>query len=150
RIGSPGAGILNQTAARQIFPGENPIGKRLRVWWGSVGEVEIVGVAADIRHSTLGGAPDPCLFLSHAPTPSLYASLVVRTNGAPLAAASAVKEQMRAVDPDQGARAIQSLEELVSDSLARPRMRAGLLGGFGLLAVVLACVGIYAVISYSV
>jgi putative ABC transport system permease protein len=150
RFGLPGVAILNETAARQIFPGENPIGKRLRVWWSVVREAEIVGVAADIRHSTLEMPPDPCLFLSNAQTPSLFASLVIRTNGAPGAAAAAVKEQMRAVDPDQGARAIEPLETIVSDSLAQPRMRAAVLGGFGLLGLILACVGIYAVISYSV
>ena len=150
RFGSPGVAILNQTAARQIFPGENPIGKRLRVWWSVVRDAEIVGVAADIRHSTLERPPDPCLFLSNAQTPSLFASLVIRTHGEPGAAAAAVKEQMRAVDPDQGARAIEPLEAIVSDSLAQPRMRAAVLSGFGLLGLILACVGIYAVISYSV
>jgi putative ABC transport system permease protein len=150
RFGSPGVAILNETAARQIFPGENPIGKRLRVWWSFVREAEIVGVAADIRHSTLEMPPDPCLFLSNDQTPSLFASLVIRTNGAPAAAAAAVKAQMLAVDPDQGARAIEPLATIVSDSLAQPRMRAAVLGGFGLLGLILACVGIYAVISYSV
>src|SRR5205085_6163259 len=68
----------------------------------------------------------------------------------PMAVASAVKEAMRQVDPDQGAAEIQSMEQLMAGSIAGPRLQTVLLGAFGGLGLVLACVGIYAVISYSV
>jgi putative ABC transport system permease protein len=74
RRGTPLVAIVNQTAARLFFPGENPIGKRLKVWWDDpTPVVQIVGVAHDIRHSTLSAAPDPCLFMPNDQQPiSLY------------------------------------------------------------------------------
>jgi putative ABC transport system permease protein len=150
RLGSPGVAILNQTAARIIFPNENPIGKHLTVAWTEVTNPEIVGIVADTLHNGLETKPDPCLFLSEAQTPSLFASLVVRTQGDPLAAVSAIRAQMRAVDPNQGTLDIRPMEQVLSESIARPKLDLTVLGIFGLLALVLASVGIYAVISYSV
>jgi putative ABC transport system permease protein len=150
QMGSPLVAILNQTAAQTIFPGENPIGKHLKVAWGFDPVVEVVGVARDIRHNGLENTPDPCLFLPHAQQPNGLASLVIRTSGDPRAAIPAVKEQMRAVDPNQGAQDIATMEQVMSDSIARPRLQVTLMCIFGLLALSLACVGIYAVISYSV
>ncbi|MBZ5727472.1 MAG: ABC transporter permease [Acidobacteriia bacterium] len=151
RRGSPHVALLNQAAARANFPGENPIGKRVKVTW-SMGpeEVEIVGLAADIRHNALDATPEPCLFLPHAQQPSGFVSLVVRTRAQSLSAVSAVKEQIRAAAPHQGAQEIETMEDVVSASIARPRLDVAILGVFGLLALALAALGIYAVVSYSV
>jgi putative ABC transport system permease protein len=150
RLGSPGVALLNQTAARTIFPNENPIGKRLMVDWSPVTDAEVIGIAGDIRHHGLDTKADPCLFLSEAQNPSLFASLVVRTQGDPVTAVTGIRAQIRAVDPDQGTLDIRPMEEVLSDSIARPKLDLAVLGIFGLLALVLASVGIYAVISYSV
>jgi putative ABC transport system permease protein len=150
RMGSPAVGVLNREAVKMLYPGEDPLGKRLKVAWGGTNEVEIVGVAENIRHDGLTIDPQPTLFLCNSQTPSLFASLLVRTNGEPMAAVAAVKEAMRQVDPDQGTAEIRSMEGLIGESIAGPRMQAALLSAFGVLGLVLACVGIYAVISYSV
>ena len=153
RAGSLGVAILNQTAARQIFPGENPLGKRMSVQWGmelSDVEVEIVGVSADIHHRGLDGKPEPCLFMPQAQQPNAYVSLVVRTAADPVSLIPAVKEQIHAVSASQGIQDIQTMEEVVSNSVARPKLDATILGIFGVMALVLACLGIYAVMSYSV
>ena len=113
-------------------------------------EVEIVGLAADIRHNALDATPEPCLFLPHAQQPSGFVSLVVRTRAQSLSAVSAVKEQIRAAAPHQGAQEIETMEDVVSASIARPRLDVAILGVFGLLALALAALGIYAVVSYSV
>jgi putative ABC transport system permease protein len=150
RIGSPGVAILNQSAAKYLYPGEEPLGKRLKVFWSPLTEVEVVGVAADIRHDGLNYRPEPCLFVCNRQAPSMMASLLVRTAGPAAAAVAAVREQMRQVDPDQGVAQVATLEQLVGDSIAEPRLYATLFAAFGALALGLACVGIYAVISYSV
>jgi putative ABC transport system permease protein len=150
RLGSPSVVILNQSAARQIYPDENPIGKRLNIFWNGDPQAEVVGVVADIRHDTLATAPGPTLFLPNAQRPNDFNSLVVRTKGDPGAVVAAIKEQVHAVDPNQGAFEIKTMEELAAQTIARPKVQATLMGVFGLVALVLACVGIYAVVSYSV
>ncbi len=150
RIGSPQVAILNREAAKMLFGDENALGKRLRFEWYLVSEPEIVGISENIHHDGLNVEPQPTVFISNLQAPSLFTNLVVRTEGDPMAAVSAVKEAMRQVDPDQGAAEIVSMEQLVSNSIAQPRLQAILLGAFGALGLVLACVGVYAVISYSV
>jgi predicted permease len=149
--GSPRVGILNLTAAQQIFPGENPVGKRLRVAWGQgPNEVEIVGITADIRHRGLDAEPDPCLFMPQAQQPSAFVSLLVRTAADPVSLIPAVKQQIHAVYPSQGIQDIQTMEDVVAGSIARPKLDATIMAVFGAMALTLACLGIYAVISYSV
>jgi putative ABC transport system permease protein len=150
RMGSPGVVILNQEAVRALYGAENPLGKRLRIDWSFVTEAEIVGVAGDMRHDGPDVPPQPTLYVCNMQAPSLFASLVVRTQGDPASAVAAVKGAMRQVDPDQGTAEIQSMEQMVSGAIAGPRLQAVLLGAFGALGLLLACVGIYAVISYSV
>jgi putative ABC transport system permease protein len=142
--------IMNQSAARQTFGNENPIGKRINVFWSGDPEAEVVGVVADIRHDSLGTEPSATLFLSNAQRPNQFNSLVVRARADPAAVVAAVKEQVRAVDPDQGVSDIKTMDQLAAESIARPRVQAALMGVFGLVALLLACVGIYAVVSYSV
>ncbi|HEV2445242.1 MAG TPA: FtsX-like permease family protein, partial [Candidatus Sulfopaludibacter sp.] len=133
------------------FPGENPIGKHLNVAWGPPpNDVEIVGVAADIHQGGLDVKPDPCLFMPQAQRPNGFVSLLIRAAGDPRTLISAVREQVRAVAPSQGIAEIQTMEEVVGDSMARPRLEMTVLAIFGGLALALACIGIYAVISYSV
>jgi len=150
RLGSPGTVILNEAAAKRFFPGENPIGKHMKVAWAPLTTPEIIGVVGDIRHNGLDTAPDPCLFLSQAQAPTFAAALVVRTSQDPAAAVAAVREAIRSVDPSQGVLAIKPMEQLLSDSMSRPKLDLTVLGIFGLLALILASIGIYAVISYSV
>lgn len=133
-----------------LFGTENPIGKRLRLAWYLVTEPEIIGIAENIRHDGLNVDPQPTVFVCNFQAPSLFTNLVVRTEGDPMAAVSAVKEAMRQVDPDQGAAEIVSMEQLLSNSIAGPRLQTILLGAFGALGLLLACIGVYAVISYSV
>jgi putative ABC transport system permease protein len=150
RIGSPSVVIINREAAKTMYGEENPLGKHLRVAWGGIDDPEIVGVSENIHHYGLDIAPQPTMFVCNFQAPSLFTNLVVRTEGDPMAAVSAVKDALRQVDPDQGAAAIVSMEELLSRTMAGPRLEAILLGGFGVLGLLLACIGVYAVISYSV
>jgi putative ABC transport system permease protein len=151
RAGAPKVVILNQSAVRKFYPGENPIGKQLSIAWGQGPNIsEIIGVSADIRHNGLDYQAEPCIFLAQAQQPSAFASLLVRSRGAAGTLIGEVKEQVRAVSPGQGIQDIQSMDTVLSDSIARPKLEAYILGVFGGVALLLACLGIYAVISYSV
>jgi ABC-type lipoprotein release transport system permease subunit len=140
---------LNQAAARLLFPDDDPIGKRVQVWWNRSPIVEIVGVATDIRHSQLNSAPEPCLFMPNDQQPFPFSSLVVRTVGDPTYLAAAVRRQIRQVDADQGIAKVETMQELVADSIARPRFESLLLSAFAFVALSLACVGTYGVVAYS-
>jgi putative ABC transport system permease protein len=146
---SPPVAVINQALARAGYPGENPIGKRMRVAWDRNIEVEIVGVSADIHHNGLENAPDPCLFLAQAQQPSGFLTLVVRT-GEESNVITAIQEQIHRVNPAQGIAEVRTMESLVAANTAKPALETSVLSIFGFLALGLACIGIYAVVSYSV
>jgi putative ABC transport system permease protein len=152
RVGSPPVAILNQSAAQMLFPDEDAVGKRLRVQWGGGGTplVEVVGVAADIRHDGVSTPPDPCLFMPNDQQPFPFTSLVVRTTGNPANLENELREQIRAVDSDQGIATMEPLQQMVSDSIARPRLETVVLAAFGVIALGLACIGLYGLIAFSV
>jgi putative ABC transport system permease protein len=150
---APRVALVNQALVRAFYPGEDPIGRPLFVEWCDAPadcRFEIAGVVNDVRHGGLHAEPQPTVFLSNAQMPSYMATLVVRTAGDPSRLAAAVREQVRRVDPEQGLFALQPMQTVVADSIARPRVQALLLGGFALLALIMACFGLYGALAYSV
>jgi putative ABC transport system permease protein len=150
RAGHPLVAILNQTAARTLFPNEDAVGKRVKVEWNETDIVTVVGVVADIRHEAVNASPDPCIFMPNAQQPFPFASLVVRTTEDPALLERAVREQVKAVDPDQGIAKTELMRQMVSDSIARPRLEAQVLSAFGVIALGLASLGLYGLIAFSV
>jgi putative ABC transport system permease protein len=143
---------LNQSAVHMLFPGEDAVGKRLKVQWGPSGNpiVEVVGVVADIRHDGVSTPPQPCLFMPNDQQPFPFTSLIVRTTGDPARLGNILRKQIRAVDPDKGIAKMEPLQQMVSDSIARPRLEAAVLTAFGVMALGLACIGLYGLIAFSV
>jgi predicted permease len=150
RSGSRLVAILNQSAARMLFSGEDAVGKRVKVEWTNNDVVEVIGVAADIRHSGVSTPPDPCLFMPNDQQPFPYAALAVRTVGDPAQLENAIREQIRLVDADQGISKIEPMQQMVSDSIARPRLEATVLTLFAVIALGLASIGLYGLIAFSV
>ena len=150
RIGSPRVALVNETFVRLYMRGEDPIGKRISGDWASTAPAEIVGVAGDIRHDALTERPRPTAFLAQAQSPGYFTYLIVRTVAAPEAMATAIRREVRQVDPTEALTAIFPMEHYVSTALARPRLYAVLTGAFSLLALALAAVGLYGLMAYAV
>ncbi len=143
--------VIDENLARQYWPGEDPVGKRLRNG-SSAPWATIVGVVAHVRHSDLAAdSGKGTYYYSLFQRASPFASVVVRTSG-PLAqpAAAVIRDAVRAVDPAQPVHSIASMEDLVSASLAPRRFAMRLLAFFAGVALFMAALGLYAVISYSV
>lgn len=142
--------IVNHAFVEKYFPGQNLLGKRLQVCWTFTKPAEIVGIVADSRQADLQQTPQPTIFLSNSQAPMYFATLVVRAARDPRAIARAVETAIHRVDPDQAVSDVQSMEAVFSDSVSSPRFEAILLAVFAAIAIALAVIGIYGVVSYSV
>jgi putative ABC transport system permease protein len=149
-FGAPSVLVVNHAFAERFFAGQNPVGKKLNVCWTVPNPVEIVGVVADARQTELKEPPHPTIFLANAQGPMYFAHLVVRAGNDPRQLARAVQAAIHRVDPDQAISNVQTMDEIFSDSVARPRFQLVLLLVFAAIAVLLATIGVYGVVSYSV
>ena len=146
--------VISETAARLWFPGESPLGKKIRA--GGTGNFdkspfrEVVGVVGDVAQYGLGLAPTPQIYMPHAQFASHYLTLMVRTDGDPAAIAGAVRKAVAAADSEQPVYNVAPLEEIVANTLAARRVGLWLVAAFGLAALLLASAGTYGVMSYSV
>ena len=139
--------IINDTLARQIFAGENPIGQRLLLYGRPR---EIVGVVGSVRHHGFTRDPRPEMVLPYRQFQFTGMTLVVRSEMEQSAVADAIRGAVQSLDPQQPVYRVKAVDELRADSVAQPRFTALLLGGFAVLALVLAVVGVYGVMSYTV
>ena len=147
---APPAFIINEALARQQFPGEDPVGKRLAYPWPEVIEGEIVGVVADVRETSVTDEPAPALYRSLAQWPDGGINVVIRTTGDPLALAGPARDVVRGLDPNLPVASVRTMNEVVGEATARSRMSSYLLAAFATLALVLAGIGLYGIISYAV
>jgi putative ABC transport system permease protein len=147
------AGVINETLARTEFAGQNPIGQRMK-WGGPDSEwpwITIVGVVSDFRHWPLPQPTRPAIYLSQLAEPSLSQTLVLRTSlPNPRSLEHTVRAVLRDIDRDAPAYQVQTFSQLVSTSLWRQRLQGRVLGTFAVMALLLAALGIYGVISYGV
>jgi putative ABC transport system permease protein len=149
---SPGVAIVSESLARRVLAGEDPIGKRIKLGGRDSTRpwLSIVGVAGDVRDTSLDSAARPCVYVPYSQFPVSSMTLVVRTNVNPMTLAPAIRDEVCAIDRDQPVTGIKTMDQYVSDSVSPRRANALLLAVFAALALVLALIGIYGVMSYSV
>ena len=156
---SPPVVVVNRALAERLFPDENPLGRQ--VAWGSekAGKAyEIIGVVGNSKSKTIGEALTPCLFEFAAQNQKDLAgfsgfgglSLVIRTAGDPKAAITAVQHEVEGLDPVLPVYGVETMEEQAGKSLVLARLASWFLGVFGFLAVTLAAVGLYGLMSYTI
>ena len=142
--------LINETMARLYWPDEDPLGKRISVNWSNPGEDEIVGVVGDIRDMGLNLEVKPTIYWPHARDSYAFMNIVLHTRSDPKGLALAAQNEVRAIDPEQPVADIRTMEDVLSDSISRQRFNMLLFVIFASVALVLAVVGIYGVIAYSV
>jgi predicted permease len=141
--------IANEAMAKHFWPNETAIGKRFH-FFGETELREIVGVVRNSVINNIGEEPQPVAYLPLTQDYSPFVSLQVRTSGRPEAVISTVRGQVQSLDTNLAITNVNTIEDLIGQGLWAPRMGAGLLAVFGGLALVLAVVGVYGVLSYSV
>ena len=150
--GAPEVVILNRSLARRLYGEGSAVGRRVRLVNPEQGDGwrTVVGVVGDVRYSGLDDPGEAAIYTPFAQTPFLWTYVMVRTAGPPMALAGAIRQTVSAVDPTLEAAALKPMAEVVAETVAQPRFNVVLLSAFAGLALLLAAVGIYGVISYSV
>jgi putative ABC transport system permease protein len=144
--------VINETLARQAFPGTDPIGKRIQLPFMDTSDRygQVIGVVADLRYSKLGVAAEPELFMDYAHARMGGTTLTIRTSAEPMTVASSLRTLLSSVDRTQPLFDVKPLDVVLADSIAPRRLTLLLLGTFAAAALLLAIVGIYGLMSYAV
>jgi putative ABC transport system permease protein len=150
RAGTPLAVLVNETGARQLWPGADAVGKRIAMPWGDTMRAEVIGVVADIRSDGPDTEPYPMLYWDHRQFRNFeQMTLVVRTDRAPSELLPSVRAVVRELDPELPLYNVATMDDLFAKSMARARFTTASMGLFALLALILAGIGTYAVMAYS-
>jgi putative ABC transport system permease protein len=147
---APSVIIIGETFAKRYWPNENPIGKRITIGYNSSGPREIIGIVGDVKQSELAEKTTLEMYTPFPQAPWPFMAAVVRTQAEPSSVAASLRGAVMALDRDQPAGEIKTLSEYLSRSTATPQFTAILIGAFALIALLLAGLGLFSVMAYSV
>jgi predicted permease len=142
--------VVAASTAERLWPGENPVGKRFRIGDRGRPPFEVIGVAGDARNISLTQSPPPTVYVPYWQQFSFALSLAVKTAHEPKALSPVIRAIIRQIDPQIPVPSFQTMEEIVSDSVAQRRFQMNLVMLFAMAALLLASLGIYGVVSYAV
>ncbi len=145
--------IVSQSFARRFWPGKNPLGQKVNPGFSGTGWCSIVGIVGDVKQSGLASDAPLTIYLPYSQAPDFlksFMTMVVRADGNPLERLHALRAEVQSVDPQIPVFDAALMDDLVSKSVSQPRLDSFLLAAFAAFALILAAVGIYGVISYSV
>jgi putative ABC transport system permease protein len=148
---APRVAIVSESAARREFPGEDPIGKGIDVFIGDPGPpYQIVGIVKDIKIASLDVDVYPMVYIPHPQLAAGTLTFVVRTSGDPRSLATGVAAAVHELDPELPVADVRPMDDVVASTIAQPRVITTLLAAFAVMAMLLAGVGVYGVMAYSV
>ena len=148
---NPNVAIISATLAQRYFPNQDPVGRHMRFGFPPHGNVsrEIVGVVGDVRDVTLSRKPDPQMYVPFAQAPLWGAEVVVRSSLSASSVTAGIRGAVHSIDKDLPVTDVQYFPDVLGQSVSRERFRTFLLGSFSGIALILAAIGIFGVISYS-
>ena len=150
REGAPRVAVINETFARRFYENQDPIGKRIVVTQGPDDWREIVGVVADTRQYGLSERSPSQVYESYQQQPFSSVDFIIRTNGDPAALTSSIRAALPSLDPDQPLGRVITLQQLVDNSVGSQRFSLALIGAFAAVALLLASIGLYGLVAYTV
>jgi predicted permease len=147
---APTTVVINERMARKLFPGEDPIGRHVRLGSPTAPWATVVGIIGDVRHSALEDAPAPELYVWYMQNPPVNPFIVIRAGGDAASLASQVRAQVQAVDNEIVAYDVRPMTQVRAESVAQRRFVLLLVGAFGVLALLMAAIGVYGVMALVV
>jgi len=142
--------VISSSVAQQLFPNDSALGQRILIGYPTNSSREIVGIVGDVKDSDLSARQTAQIYVPFVQNPLWAADIAVRARGNPSSLGGALREQIRAIDSALPVAEVKPMEEAIGSSIAQPRFRTALLSLFGAAALLLAAIGIYGVLAYTV